>query len=119
MYTVAMTVLNESPAVHVPAAVSFEDLFGVRLPGPAAGLAIAAEPRPTHRDLDREEREDEMATKRSRYADRRMQRAREQLPTVEAIRRLTIALCDRPYCLSTDEMSTLGDVFVYNDAHGS
>lgn len=60
-----------------------------------------------------------MATKRRRYADRRMQRAREQLPTVEAIRRLTIALCDRPYCLSSDEMSTLGDVFVYNDAHGS
>lgn len=48
-----------------------------------------------------------------------MQRAREQLPTVEAIRRLTVALCDRPYCLSSDEMATLGDVFVYNDAHGS
>ncbi|MCA2320707.1 hypothetical protein JF732_18830 [Mycobacterium intracellulare] len=114
-----MTVLDESPAVHVPAAVSFEDLFGVRLPGLSAGPATVAEARPTHRDLDREEREDGMAAKRSRYADRRMQRAREQLPTVEAIRRLTVALCDRPYCLSSDEMSTLGDVFVYNDAHGS
>lgn len=59
------------------------------------------------------------ASGRRSFADRRMQRAREQLPPVEKIRRLSIALCDRPYCLSPDEMTTLGDLFVYNDAHGS
>lgn len=113
-----MTVLDESPAVHIPAAVPFDDLFEARLPEP---VAVAVAPRSADERVDRErkEKETDLATKRTRYADRRMERAREQLPPMEAIRRAAIALCDRPYCLSSDEMATLGDVFVYNDAHGS
>lgn len=88
-----MTVLDESPVVHAPA-FAFDE-FDVRLPEPPA------------------------APEQRRFVDRRMQRARERLPSAEQIRRATIALCDRPYCLSRDEMTTLADVFLYNDAHGS
>lgn len=108
-----MTVLDESPAARVPAFVF--DALDVQFPMPAA----APVPALTRDRRNPIEGKAEQAAKRGGFVDRRMQRAREQLPTVEAIRRLTIALCDRPYCLSSDEMSTLGGVFVYNDAHGS
>lgn len=88
-----MTVLDESRAVHA-SAFPFDE-FDVRFPEPSA------------------------APEQRRFVDRRMQRAREQLPSAEQIRRATIALCERPYCLSHDEMTTLADVFLYNDAHGS
>lgn len=111
-----MTVLDKSPAVHVPA-FAF-DAFDVQFPGPEAAPvpSFPEGARPASAgpgDLA------EQSTQRSRFADRRMQRAREQLPPVEQVRRLSIALCDRPYCLSPDEMTTLSDVFLYNDAHGS
>lgn len=95
--------------------------FGVRSPELPVGAETVAELESTdeHAHRDRDAWEDKMAARRGRFVDRRMQRAREQLPAVEAIRRAAIALCDRPYCLSSDEMATLGDVFVYNDAHGS
>lgn len=110
-----MTVLDEFPAAPVPVFVPFGvDEFGV-LPAepPAAGPRAALSARQVLGGAAVE------ASGRRSFADRRMQRAREQLPPVEKIRRLSIALCDRPYCLSPDEMTTLGDLFVYNDAHGS